>query len=184
MAYLPGLAQSMRAVDRRCDVIMRKNAIRVPQLRPAALSDLAGLVRLEGERFPTDRLTRKSLQGLIRSPSAFVLIASRGERLLGYAVLLTRRGSRTARLYSIAVSADAAGQGVGSRLLSAIESVASERGADHLQLEVRADNPAAIHLYERAGYLPTGRRSRYYEDGMTALVFTRDLRSKSNPVVA
>src|SRR5689334_9315624 len=37
--------------------------------RVAALSDVEDLVRLERERFPTDRLTQKSIQALIQSPS-------------------------------------------------------------------------------------------------------------------
>ena len=83
-----------------------------------------------------------------------MLVASGAEAPVGYAVVLTRRGSRSARLYSIAVAAEAAGRGIGSRLLAAAEEAARRRGADRLHLEVRADNSTAIRLYERAGYRP------------------------------
>jgi ribosomal protein S18 acetylase RimI-like enzyme len=32
-----------------------------------------------------------------------------------------------------------------------------------------------VSFYERAGYRPSGERPGYYEDGMTALLFARDL---------
>jgi [ribosomal protein S18]-alanine N-acetyltransferase len=144
-------------------------------IRDARTTDIDALARLETERFASDRLSRRSLRSLMRSPSACLLVATRGEDPVGYAVLLIRRGSRSARLYSIAVAAEAAGRGVGSRLLSAIEEMARQRGADRLRLEVRADNPAVAGFYERAGYQPVGHRPGYYGDGMRALLLARKL---------
>jgi ribosomal-protein-alanine N-acetyltransferase len=43
--------------------------------------------------------------------------------------------------------------------------VARERGAHSLFLEVGADNPAALALYERIGFRPVGRRVAYYSRG-------------------
>ena len=40
---------------------------------------------------------------------------------------------------------------------------------------MRADNAAAIRLYEQRGYRPIGRRADYYEDGATALRYERAL---------
>jgi ribosomal protein S18 acetylase RimI-like enzyme len=135
------------------------------------------LVELEAESFATDRLSRRSLAALVRSPSAHVLVACRDRHVAGYAVLLTRRGSLSARLYSIAVATSEAGRGVGKRLLDEVEKLAASLGAARLSLEVRADNPAAIRLYERSGYRPIGERADYYEDGMSARIFERQLSS-------
>lgn len=145
-------------------------------IREARPTDIDALVKLEAECFASDRLSRRSLASLARSPSACLLVAAgcSGEPV-GYAVLLTRRGSQRARLYSIAVADAAGGQGVGSRLLTAAEEAARRRGASRLHLEVRADNSKAISLYERSGYRLSGQRPDYYEDGMTALLFGRQL---------
>ncbi len=140
-------------------------------VRKARLSDVDTLLRIEAETFATDALSRRSFRRLVRSPSAAVLVASRDGAPCGYALVLFRRGSRTARLYSIAVAAGETGRGIGSQLLAAAEDAAQKRGAERLRLEVRADNPTAIRLYESRRYSRIGLRENYYEDGMTALLF-------------
>lgn len=120
-------------------------------------------------------MSRRRFAVLATRPSACVLVAYRGRDIVGYAILLTRRGIRSARLYSLAVAPEAAGQGIGKRLLSEIEAAALRRHALRLRLEVRADNPRAISLYKDAGYGFFGRRPGYYSDGMEALLFAREL---------
>ena len=146
------------------------------RIRPAHPSDLDDVLRLEGEAFATDRLTRRRLRALARSASAFLLVAHSGDELAGYVLVLTRSTSRVARLYSLAVSPAVRGRGVGSRLLDAAEAAAQARGADEMRLEVRADNRMAIRLYESRGYQTIGRREEYYADGMAAVRYARDLR--------
>jgi ribosomal protein S18 acetylase RimI-like enzyme len=150
-------------------------------IREARIADLARLEELEAATFASDQLKRRNLSGLIRSPSAGVLVASQHGAIIGYAVVLTRRGSRAARLYSLSVEPKLGGRGIGSRLLAAAEEAAALRGAERLRLEVRADNAAAIGLYERRGYVPIGRRDNYYEDGAPALRYERGIRLASQP---
>jgi ribosomal protein S18 acetylase RimI-like enzyme len=147
------------------------------EIRKAQPLDIADLTALEASAFGTDRLSRRSIATLIARPSAAILVACRDGALAGYALVLTRRGSRAARLYSIAVAPEAAGGGIGARLLAAAEAEAIARGAQRLRLEVRSDNTAAIRLYETRGYTPIGRREDYYEDGATALRYERNLRA-------
>jgi ribosomal-protein-alanine N-acetyltransferase len=144
-------------------------------------SDIDELAQLEAKAFSSDRLSRRRLLALIKSPSAIVLVARGAKGPLGYALGLTRRSSRTARLYSLAVDPDRTGQGIGARLLAAAEAAAAARGCAVLRLEVRADNGAAIGLYESRGYRIIGRRACYYEDGAEALRYERDL---SDPTTA
>ncbi len=152
----------------------KRAGLDIRQARPA---DIDALVRIEADSFTTDKLSRRSFSALSRSRSATVLVACGEGRVLGYAVVLFRRGSRSARLYSIAVAAAEAGRGVGSRLLSAAENAARDRRVARVHLEVRADSPAAIRFYEERGYRRIGERSDYYEDGMTALLMARPLPS-------
>jgi ribosomal-protein-alanine N-acetyltransferase len=148
-------------------------------IREALPTDIDALMLIEADRFASDRLSRRSLVSLSKSRSACMLVATRGGRPIGYAVLLTRRGGHSGRLYSIAVAGEEAGRGVGSRLLAAAEEAAIKRGARRLHLEVRADNSSAVSFYERLGYKPSGQRPGYYEDGMTAQLFTRHLPDRS-----
>lgn len=110
-----------------------------------------------------------------------MLVACRAGEIVGYAILLTRRNIRSARLYSVAVAPQAAGQGIGRRLLAEMEAAARRRRARRLHLEVREDNKSAIRLYEQSGYGPIGRRPDYYSDGMTALLYARDLPPAARP---
>lgn len=142
-------------------------------IRPARASDVDGLVAMEEAVFASDRLSRRSLRHLLSSPAAAMLVSEECGRLAGYAAVLFRSGSGSARLYSIAVAPEAAGAGIGRGLLDAALAAAAERGCTHLRLEVREDNPRAIALYERNGFTQSGRRPDYYADGQAALRYAR-----------
>ncbi len=142
-------------------------------IRPAHADDVDALAAMEIAVFPTDRLSRRSFRRLIASSSAALFVALASSAIVGYAVVLFRSGSRTARLYSIAASN--APRGTGRALLNAAEQEAAGRGASALRLEVRQDNPRAIALYERSGYQPAGLEASYYADGMAALRFRKPL---------
>jgi ribosomal protein S18 acetylase RimI-like enzyme len=145
------------------------------KIRKARPSDAPVLAQLEQDIFPSDRMSRRRFAALARRPTARVLVACQGREVAGYAILLTRRGIRSARLYSLAVAPRAAGRGIGKRLLAEAEAAALRRRARRVRLEVRADNRRAIRLYEKAGYQLIGERPGYYSDGMTALLYARDL---------
>lgn len=138
------------------------------RIRPGQYADLAQLVALEAAAFTTDRLSPASFRRLLRSASADLLVAECEGVVLGYAVLLARRASRVARLYSIARRPDAP-RGLGTLLLTAAEGRATARGTVELRLEVRPDNAQALRLYEASGYRRFGRLSRYYQDGADAI---------------
>ncbi|HEX7341305.1 MAG TPA: ribosomal protein S18-alanine N-acetyltransferase [Rhodanobacteraceae bacterium] len=142
-------------------------------IRRARAADLDALVALEQASFVTDRVSRVQYRRHLDSASAEVLVAMHDGDMAGAAMVFFRRGTQTARLYSLAVATAARGQGVGKALLEAAERVARRRGCRGLRLEVRVDNPAAMALYERAGYVPMGRREGYYEDGADALCYRR-----------
>lgn len=144
-------------------------------IRQALASDVDGLVALEYAVFAADRLSRRSFRRLVASPSARVLVAAEQDRIVGCAIVLFRAGSRSARLYSIAVTPGMAGAGRGRALLSSAAAAAAERGCTQLRLEVREDNPRAMALYEMNGFVPTGRRPGYYADGATAVRYARPI---------
>ncbi len=144
-------------------------------IRIARLADLDALVALEEASFDADRLSRAQYRRHLASPSARVIVAMRERELAGAAVVFFRRGTRVARLYSLATAAAARGGGIGAALLQAAETAARRRGCQAMRLEVRVDNAAAIALYGHAGYAPIGRRAAYYEDGGDALRYEKGL---------
>ncbi|MBY5986245.1 GNAT family N-acetyltransferase [Halomonas sp. DP5Y7-2] len=149
-------------------------------LRPALPADLDALESLERRGFSGDRFNRRQLRYLLTRARAITLLAVPAEagdahgavppegRLLGYGTLLLRKGSQTARLYSLCVAPEARGDGVGRALLLALQQQARASGCSRMSLEVRADNRVALGLYRRAGFRLDAWLDEYYEDGCAA----------------
>lgn len=83
--------------------------------------------------------------------------------ILGYAGV--DHGGEVADVMTIAVAPAGRRQGLGTVLLDTLVAMARARGESHLLLEVRADNEAALALYERAGFTTISVRRRYYQPG-------------------
>lgn len=147
------------------------------RVRRAELSDLEDLVALEQATFDSDRISRAQFRRHLDSDSARVLVASANHRrFLGTAMVFFRKGSRVARLYSIASLPEARGKGVGTALIEAAETAAQRRRCQVLRLEVRTDNDGAIRLYEQLGYHRVGPvKHGFYEDGSNAFVYEKAL---------
>jgi len=145
------------------------------RIRRARSADLDALLALEQRAFHTDHLSRRQYRRHLRSTTAVVLVASDAAGLLGKALVFFNARTDIARLYSIAVSERARGQGLGAVLLAAVEKAARRRGSRRMRLEVSQQNPAAIRLYERHGYRRIGERRGYYENGEHAWRYEKQL---------
>ncbi|WP_054308783.1 peptidase C39 family protein [Mesorhizobium sp. 1M-11] len=146
------------------------------EVRTARTSDVDVLAAIENAVFATDRISRRSFRQFIERETAETLIAESDGKIAGYAIILFRKGSRVARLYSLATDPGFGGLGIGRLLLEAAEDTAFEHDRMMLRLEVREDNSRAIRIYEQAGYRKIGRESDYYEDGAAALRYEKMLR--------
>jgi ribosomal-protein-alanine N-acetyltransferase len=69
-------------------------------------------------------------------------------------------------------------QGIATALMAVLIDGARDAGASSVLLEVRADDPGALALYEGLGFDRIGLRRRYYQrSGADALVLRLDLRT-------
>ena len=148
----------------------------VVDYRAAKQSDLDALVALEHSCFQYDRLSRRSFRHHIRSTKRDLTVAERAGHLLGYGLVLYHQGTRLARMYSLAVSPDARGLGLGRGLMQALEHNARRAGRHYMRLEVAMNNTGAIALYELEGYRPFGEYLDYYEDHSNALRMHKRIR--------
>ena len=144
-------------------------------IRRANRADLGIVEALENATFSLDRLSRRSLAYFLASPTTTILLAECGGALDAYSLTAFRKGSKIARLYSIAVARHASGRGLGRVLMAACEQDARARGAGLMRLEVRPDNPAAIRLYQAMGYRMFARVEDYYEDDTACLRYEKRL---------
>ena len=147
-------------------------AIRVRRVRK---EDLSGMVELENRSFEFDLFTRKQYRYLIAKANSTAFVLTVGKVISGSAIVLWRKNSTKAHLYTIAVDPALQGRGLGKRLLEVCLKEARRRGCDRFSLEVRADNKRAISLYKKAGYEITGRVVKYYEDDCDALQMEKRL---------
>jgi ribosomal protein S18 acetylase RimI-like enzyme len=104
---------------------------------------------------------------LLAKPDTILFLAIDGDSAVGYglahvlAVADTwiadtwRTGGRIGEIESLAVLPSHRGQGIGTRLLEALESELATIGIRDLILGVLAGNDDAIRLYRRRGYRPT-----------------------------
>lgn len=145
-------------------------------IRTARADDVDALCAIENAVFPGDRISRRSFRQLIERETAETLVAECDGRLAGYAMVLFRKGSGVARLYSFAIAPDFGGRGIGRLLLESVEHIAYDHGRMMMRLEVREDNARAIRLYEQNGYRRIGVEPDYYDDGMAALRYEKTLR--------
>ena len=150
-------------------------------IRAATLDDIAALTELERAFPEEDRFSRRTWARLMRGNSA-ILVSDGEGKLTGAAVLLFRRNSKVARLYSISVAEAARGTGLSDRFLEKCEDISKQRSCCTLRLEVRETNSRAKRLYERHGYSVMARAAGYYPDGEAALKMEKPLSGLSREV--
>jgi [ribosomal protein S18]-alanine N-acetyltransferase len=146
-----------------------------PVARRACLVDIDALEALENKAFDGDRLSRRSLRYYIAAETVVIRVMKQGGALAAYSLLAFRKGSKIARLYSIAVDPAFEGYGLGRALLKTCEKDARGHGCDAMRLEVRIDNKRAIALYEKNGFERFDEIEDYYEDGATAICLRKAL---------
>jgi [ribosomal protein S18]-alanine N-acetyltransferase len=133
-------------------------------LREMTWRDIPSLAALEPELFADDAWSEQTWWAeLAGRPRRAYVVAERVGGVVGYAGV--DRGGEVADVMTVAVAPTAQGQGLGKMLLDWLVAHARRGGAEHLMLEVRADNAAAQRLYSRAGFAMLTVRRRYYQPG-------------------
>ncbi len=150
-------------------------------IRPACIADLDTLLAVEQACFASDRLSRRSFRHQIQSDDSVLLVATLNHapekpRIVGYVLCFLHKGTRLARLYSLAVLPDARGMSLGKQLLNACEEAAELRERLYMRLEVAKTNVQAIAVYEASGYRKFGEYQDYYDDHQDALRMQKTLR--------
>jgi ribosomal-protein-alanine N-acetyltransferase len=148
-------------------------------LREMTWRDIPALSALEAELFADDAWSEQTWWAeLAGRPRRAYVVGERGGAVVGYAGV--DRGGEVADVMTIAVAPAAQGQGLGAVLLGWLVAQARQAGAEHLMLEVRADNPVAQRLYSATGFETLTVRRRYYQPGdVDALIMRLNLWDKT-----
>ncbi len=153
-----------------------------PTLREMEWPDIPELARWDRELFGSDAWPEATWWAeLAQRPRREYVVVAGDSGILGYAGLDVSGDS--ADVMTIAVVPDAQGRGIGRLLLDELIARAARRGASALLLEVRADNSAALSLYEATGFARLAVRPRYYQpDDVDAVVMRRLIEQEARHV--
>jgi ribosomal-protein-alanine N-acetyltransferase len=148
-------------------------------LRAATIDDLEPIMAIETSTFANDAWSSQSMRAELTSKHTRYLAAIDDDApdvLAGYGGLLAPRGSGNADIQTIAVAPVARRRGLGRMLMLAMIDESRRRGATHVFLEVRADNPGARALYDLLGFTQIAVRANYYQpDGVDAQIMRLEL---------
>ncbi len=104
------------------------------------------------------------LAGIENSRDSVMLVAKQNSRIIGSASLnrLPRRMKHRGD-FSVSVLKEFWKCGIGRSLTVSIIDFARENGFSVIDLQVRSDNAAAIHLYEKLGFIKIGTHPEFFE---------------------
>ena len=122
--------------------------------------DVPFISKLEQETFSMPWSADSFLE-MIGKEDARYYVAQRDGQLLGCCGVLMAAGE--GNITNVVVAPDARNQGVGTGMLKYLMDEGSREGLTAYTLEVRVSNAAAIHVYEKLGFVSEGIRPRFYE---------------------
>lgn len=141
-------------------------------IRPMNEADLDAVLAIERACFARP-WTAQHFLAEISSEHSIAVVAEQGQRLIGYLCLSVLLDE--AEILDVAVEPGLQRSGTGTALLTWACAEALRLGATLLRLEVRATSLPAIALYERFGFVRSGLRKAYYEQGIDALLMEKNL---------
>lgn len=129
-------------------------------ISPMRRRHLRNVLRIEQQVYPRPWSLGLFMSELGYGGSRAYVVARVGSTVVGYGglMLVTDDGHIT----TLAVDPAWHRHKLGTRILHRLATVAVQRGACNLTLEVRASNQAAQELYRAFGFAPAGIRKGYY----------------------
>jgi ribosomal-protein-alanine N-acetyltransferase len=124
-------------------------------------ADGQDVAKLEAEIF-SDAWSEKSILDTLNQPQAFIVVAERENRIVGYCIVYFVLDE--AEIARVAVDASQRQQGVGQELLKATCQICIEKGIERLLLAVRESNENARRFYQAFGFEVDGIRKNFYEN--------------------
>ena len=131
-----------------------------PARSAVELTSAAALFRAYAKSLPIDLGPQgfgdelKSLPGPYAPPAGELLLAKRGDHVLGCIALKPLEPPRIAEIKRLFVRPQARGKGVGKALVQAVIATAQQAGYDEIKLDTLPEMEGAIALYKASGFVP------------------------------
>lgn len=137
------------------DTVLKK-----PVIRDASADDAEAIRAIDRACF-ADPDSLETVKAQLSDPSITVKLCELGGTIVSYCSALSVLDE--IQIINVATLPDYASNGYANSVLCAILRDAKERGTVSASLEVRASNAAAIHVYEKAGFVNCGIRRGFYK---------------------
>jgi len=123
-------------------------------------ADIPGLAEIEAEAFSMPWSAQDFRDLLSHSYCCYVVALADGQ-LAGCSGFSNICG--VANIDNVVVAADFRGRGIGQKMLEELIRLGEAEHVEAFTLEVRVSNAAAIHIYEKFGFVSEGIRPGFYE---------------------
>lgn len=131
------------------------------QIRKMTESDLDQMAAIAAASFVSP-WTRQGFSEALHTENACFLLAVKEDVVLGYCGLYM--AADEGEIINVAVKKEFQKQGIADRLMDALIAEGNKNGVGRFFLEVRVSNEAAIHLYEKHGFIKQGIRKDFYKE--------------------
>ena len=138
--------------------------------RPMESKDLQGVFLVDQQCFEHN-WTVEAYEGEINNMLANYMVAEQGGEIIGFGGFWAVIDE--AQITNIGVLKKSRRCGVAQSLLKAMGQLALTKNCPAMTLEVRADNNAAIALYEASGFEKAGVRKNYYDNKIDGIIMWR-----------
>lgn len=129
-------------------------------IRPMEKADVEIISRLEEETFSMP-WSRDAFLEMITKEDAGYYVAEKNGRVIGGCGVLMAAGE--GNITNVVVDKKERNKGIGTKMLQYLIEDGYKKGLEAFTLEVRVSNAAAIHVYEKLGFLSEGIRPNFYE---------------------
>lgn len=130
-------------------------------IRKMVPEDAGAVSRLEAEIF-TQPWSEQGFLDALAGEKVIFLVAELMGRIVGYCGMYC--AADEGEITNVAVAEHVRRCGIGEQLMMRLLGEAGNAGARQVILEVRVSNEAAIHLYEKFGFVACGVRKDFYEE--------------------
>ena len=122
--------------------------------------DIDAVFAIEKENFSIPWTEEGFMQAILREENIFLVCELEGE-IIGYCGAYVVCGE--ADITNVSVKSDYQNQKIGFMMLQKMLELLEKKHIHEVTLEVRVSNAAAIHLYEKLGFVCEGIRPRFYD---------------------
>lgn len=130
-------------------------------IRRMRREDIPGVLEIEKTLQGRQWSARSFEESLQQEYTFFYVAETAGAEIAGYCCC--ERLYEEAEIVNVAVRPHLRSRGIGMEMLRHLLEQEKAAGTKRIVLEVRRSNDAAIHVYEKVGFIPIGVRKNFYE---------------------